>query len=121
MSDLESLDLSHNSLTGGIPSSLANLMFLLYFNVSYNQLEGSIPLSHQFSIFSRNSYEGNPGLCGAPLPFPCENDVNPNSSSSRIKIQIIATDILEPIGVVVGYVGVLMGWLTWMLIRRKIG
>ena len=49
------------------------------------------------------------------------NDVKPNSSSSRRKSPIIATDILEPIGVVIGYVGVLVGWLTWKLTRRKIG
>ena len=116
-----SLDLSYNSLTGGIPSSLTKLTFLAYFNVSYNQLEGSIPLGNRFSTFSSESYEGNPGLCGSPLPFPCENDVNPNSSSSRIESPIIATDILEPLGVVIGYVGVLVGWLTWKVTRRKVG
>ena len=91
------------------------------FNVSYNQLEGLIPLGNRFSTFSNQSYEGNPGLCGAPLAFQCENEVNPNYSSSRRKIPIIATNILEPIGVVIGYVGVLVGWLTWKLTRRKIG
>jgi Leucine-rich repeat (LRR) protein len=126
MTNLQSLDLSHNSLTGKIPSSLTNLISLAYFNVSYNQLEGSIPLGNRFSTFSSESYEGNPRLCGAPLPFPCENDVNPNSSSSKIESLIIATDILEPIGVVIGYVAVLVGWLTWKLNkvnlnRRKMG
>ena len=117
---LQLLDLSRNSLNS-LDLSLMKLTNLGQFSVSYNQLEGLIPLGNRFSTFSSESYEGNPRLCGAPLPFPCENDVNPNSSSSKIESLIIATDILEPIGVVIGYVGVLVGWLTWKLTRRKIG
>ena len=121
MTNLRLLDLSHNSLTGKIPLSLTNLTNLCRFSVSYNQLEGLIPLGNNFSTFSNQSYEGNPRLCGAPLTIQCENEVNPNYSSSRRNSSIVAIDILEPIGVVIGYVAVLVGWLTWKLTRRKIG
>ncbi|KAI5340100.1 PREDICTED: receptor [Prunus dulcis] len=70
---LESLDLSQNQLLGRIPSNLAQLTFLAYFNVSHNHLSGPIPLGEQFNTFQEDSYEGNSGLCGKPLPKKCED------------------------------------------------
>ncbi|KAB2613459.1 receptor-like protein 12 [Pyrus ussuriensis x Pyrus communis] len=76
---LESLDLSQNKLSGRIPSSLAQLTFLEYFNVSHNHLWGPIPLGQQFGTFLEDSYQGNSGLCGKPLSKKCEG-----SESSRL-------------------------------------
>ncbi|XP_068336231.1 receptor-like protein 6 [Pyrus communis] len=69
---LESLDLSQNKLSGMIPGSLAQLTFLGYFNVSYNHLWGPIPLGQQFGTFLEDSYQGNSGLCGELLSKKCE-------------------------------------------------
>ncbi|KAB2595060.1 receptor-like protein 12 [Pyrus ussuriensis x Pyrus communis] len=69
---LESLDLSQNKLSGRIPDSLAQLTFLEYFNVSYNHLWGPIPLGQQFGTFLEDSYQGNSGLCGELLSKKCE-------------------------------------------------
>ncbi|KAH9301085.1 hypothetical protein KI387_012668 [Taxus chinensis] len=59
---LSSLDLSANSLNGTIPPELGNLK-LNIFNVSDNQLTGTVP-----NTFNNGLYElgllGNPGLCG---------------------------------------------------------
>ncbi|XP_052156257.1 probable inactive receptor kinase At2g26730 [Oryza glaberrima] len=89
---LQHLTLSHNNLTGAIPfalNGLANLRSLRLdgnrfsgslpsltlplledFNVSYNQLNGSIPAS--LARFPPESFAGNLQLCGKPLSRPCE-------------------------------------------------
>nr|XP_043614049.1 receptor-like protein 19 [Erigeron canadensis] len=73
---LESLDLSSNQVTGKIPPELTRLTFMAVFNVSNNQLSGTIPQGGQFNTYETNSYQGNPALCGYPLPKGCrENEV----------------------------------------------
>ncbi|XP_021805882.1 receptor like protein 30-like [Prunus avium] len=73
LTTLESLDLSQNQLTGRIPGDLAQLNFLAYFNVSHNHIWGPIPLGQQFGTFLEDSYVGNSGLCGKPLSKKCES------------------------------------------------
>ncbi|XP_068309844.1 receptor-like protein 2 [Pyrus communis] len=74
---LEHLDLSGNHLSGKIPWSMTSLNFLRVFNVSYNDLQGQIPTGTQLQSFDSSAFEGNPRLCGAPLPNKCrEIDVN---------------------------------------------
>ncbi|XP_024541288.1 protein BRASSINOSTEROID INSENSITIVE 1-like [Selaginella moellendorffii] len=68
---MQVLDLSENALHGSIPASLSQLTFLFLFNVSYNNLSGRIPQSGQFFTFTGGSFEGNPELCGLPLPTKC--------------------------------------------------
>ncbi|CAJ2677197.1 unnamed protein product [Trifolium pratense] len=76
MQNLESLDLSRNQLSCAIPSSMVNLNNLELFNISYNSVSGEIPQGRQFSIFSNDSYEGNPRLCGFPLSQKCRGNAN---------------------------------------------
>ncbi|KAL6287188.1 hypothetical protein ACE6H2_011578 [Prunus campanulata] len=85
---LESLDLSQNQLSGRIPSNLAQLTFLAYFNVSHNHLSGPIPLGQQFDTFQEDSYEGNSGMCGKYLAKKCED----SESSTRPPPSIVEED-----------------------------
>ncbi|KAK8509602.1 hypothetical protein V6N13_093464 [Hibiscus sabdariffa] len=66
---LRILNLSHNHLSGAIPKSLASLDALTRLNLSYNNLSGSIPFIPRFNDSS--IFEGNPLLCGTPLPTKC--------------------------------------------------
>ncbi|KAH9715658.1 Receptor-like protein 6 [Citrus sinensis] len=67
LKQIESLDLSMNNLSGKIPAQLASLNFLSVLNLSYNNLVGQIPTGTQLQSFSPTSYEGNKGLYGPPL------------------------------------------------------
>ncbi|CAL5388809.1 unnamed protein product [Camellia sinensis] len=73
LTQLESLDLSMNKLSGSIPEQLASLTFLSFLNLSFNQLVGRIPIGTQIQSFSETSFEGNGGLCGAPLNTNCSH------------------------------------------------
>ncbi|KAI8538026.1 hypothetical protein RHMOL_Rhmol09G0068700 [Rhododendron molle] len=79
---LESLDLSSNQLTGKIPGELTRLTFLAVLNFSKNHLVGPIPHGNQFDTFQNDSYVGNSGLCGLPLSKKCgDSEVPPQPIS----------------------------------------
>ncbi|KAJ8770451.1 hypothetical protein K2173_017942 [Erythroxylum novogranatense] len=77
------LDLSCNNLSGTIPHQLVELNFLEVFSVSYNNFSGKTPNRvAQFVTFDENSYEGNPFLCGSPLPKNCTPEATTIPSSN---------------------------------------
>jgi len=71
-------NLSENRLSGEIPASLSSLHFLRDFSVATNDLRGPIPSGTQLQSFDASAYEGNPRLCGLPLPYECAHIVNNN-------------------------------------------
>ncbi|KAK3423849.1 hypothetical protein EUGRSUZ_F00608, partial [Eucalyptus grandis] len=83
LSNLGWLDLSFNKLSGEIPRVLGDLAFLGLLNLSKNQLTRRIPQDKHLSTFSSNSFSGNLGLCGTPLPKACPGeDIQPPLPSS---------------------------------------
>ncbi|CAN1778213.1 Receptor-like protein 9DC3 [Linum perenne] len=67
------IDVSNNKFTGEIPEAIARLESIHLLNLSNNHFTGEIPRGFQFENFEPESYEGNPGLCGKPLPKSCYN------------------------------------------------
>ncbi|KAJ9177289.1 hypothetical protein P3X46_012524 [Hevea brasiliensis] len=90
---LHVLDLSYNNLTGHIPVQLSaldrlsslrlewnrfygslpplNQSFLIFFNVSVNNLTGPIPVTPTLSKFDTSSFSLNPDLCGEIINKEC--------------------------------------------------
>ncbi|BBH01686.1 receptor like protein 3 [Prunus dulcis] len=112
LKNLEVLDLSTNHLSGIIPSSLASLNFLKEFNASYNNLEGPIPTGTQLQSFNASAFEGNPKLCGAPLPNKCrpikdmDADNKNNKDEGNGHHQLPWFYIFVTLGFIVGFWGV---------------
>ncbi|CDP05578.1 unnamed protein product [Coffea canephora] len=78
---LETLDLSMNALVGAIPESLSDLYSLNSLNLSHNKLSGPIPSGNWLQTLTDPSiYEGNSGLCGNPLPNNCSEHKLPTKS-----------------------------------------
>ncbi|GMH26551.1 hypothetical protein Nepgr_028394 [Nepenthes gracilis] len=79
LGQIESLDLSYNFLNGSIPPELTQLTYLEAFSVAHNNLSGkTLGLKDQFGTFGEASYEGNPFLCGPPLPKNCTDAGSPS-------------------------------------------
>ncbi|PWA13593.1 leucine-rich repeat domain, L domain-like protein [Artemisia annua] len=74
MTELQILDLSKNSFSGGLPPSMSRMNFLNYLDVSHNNLSGRIPSGTQLQSFEPSRYIGNAELCGPPLPKSCPGD-----------------------------------------------
>ncbi|XP_039170194.1 receptor-like protein 33 [Eucalyptus grandis] len=121
------LDLSSNMLSGRIPRALGDLTYLGYLNLSKNQLIGRIPQDKQLSTFSNDSFSGNPGLCGTPLPKACPGDAQlpPPSSSSTLdhkgheswfkqKVAWIGYASGIVIGISIAYIAIETGWPKWL-------
>ncbi|KAL3644261.1 actin-regulating kinase prk1 [Castilleja foliolosa] len=119
MSLLKKIYLANNKLTGAIPASLTLLTKLrdlvldhnnfvgeipaftqagiVIFDVSHNELTGLIPAS--LSKFNASSFDGNKGLCGAPLGS-CDAHEQ-QSIGTIIIVAIVAMTALAAIVVVV--------------------
>ncbi|KAJ9163025.1 hypothetical protein P3X46_022747 [Hevea brasiliensis] len=102
LSEIRSLDLSYNHLDGKIPPELTQL-YLFAFSVAHNNLSGPTPAN--FLTFDESSYEGNPLLCGPPLPKSCDATT-------------ISTDVREESGFIdkgVFYVSFLVTYIMVLL------
>ncbi|KAK6120459.1 hypothetical protein DH2020_045796 [Rehmannia glutinosa] len=107
---LQDLDLSRNNFSGLIPSFLDEL-HLLNLNLSFNRLQGPVPLEGVFRNTSAVSLQGNNELCGGilelKLPY-CPSITKKNSSYILLKV-LIPSAVL--------FIAILV--LSCILIRKK--
>ncbi|KAJ4818384.1 Leucine-rich receptor-like protein kinase family protein [Rhynchospora pubera] len=121
MNSIESLDLHSNELSGMIPHSLGNLIFLAILNLSYNNLSGKIPVGNQLqTLDDPYIYVGNDYLCGPPLDKSCNLDKVNNSCGYAKKIgedfDTIFLYLFVVLGVACGFCvifGVLLFKINW--------
>ncbi|XP_044505660.1 receptor-like protein EIX2 [Mangifera indica] len=112
LKSLDFLDLSRNRFSGEIPSSLSLINDLGVMDLSYNNFSGKIPTGTQLQSFNATVYEGNPGLCGLPLPKECPGE-EPAQAPSTMKGKIPEDEFLSlgfyvslSLGFIVGFWGV---------------
>ncbi|KAJ4754268.1 Leucine-rich repeat protein kinase family protein [Rhynchospora pubera] len=117
LNHLKKLWLDGNQITGAIPSSLGNATSLIelhmarnkfggslpsitpppslsLLNVSYNDLEGTIPAG--FNKFNSSSFEGNPYLCSTQnADKPCQkHQMTPDTSKNIISVCIVVMIVI---------------------------
>ncbi|KAK1416465.1 hypothetical protein QVD17_32256 [Tagetes erecta] len=84
MKALNSLDFSDNQFARIIPQSMAALNFLSSLNLSHNNLSGRIPTGNQLqTLIDPSIYAGNKDLCSAPMPNNCNDHENPLNTTSK--------------------------------------
>lgn len=90
LNGLQELDLSRNNLTGKIPNFLSYLN-LENLNLSFNSLEGEVPIEGVFKNKTKISIEGNARLCGGILDLklpPCSSSKSSKKHHTLLKILV---------------------------------
>lgn len=72
---LKILKLEFNNLSGEIPQELGTLQNLLAVNISYNRLQGRLPVGGIFPSLDQSALLGNLGICSPLLKGPCKMNV----------------------------------------------
>lgn len=122
MKSLNSLDFSGNELTGMIPPSMAALNFLSYLNLSHNFLSGQIPTGNQLQTLNDPSiYADNRDLCGAPLPKNCSNHEDPTTITSKTKYEAVdePTNLWFYLDIVSGFVTGFWGIIGVLVLKKQ--
>ncbi|KAL3733265.1 hypothetical protein ACJRO7_022742 [Eucalyptus globulus] len=82
LQSLVKLDLSHNNLSGLIYETFKDMRGLMEVDISYNKFEGPIPNTTAFQHATKESFQGNGGLCGNVEGLePCDQTVVDRESS----------------------------------------
>ncbi|GAY66097.1 hypothetical protein CUMW_246020 [Citrus unshiu] len=106
MKSLEKMNLSHNNLSGSIPSCFEGMHGLSFIDISYNELQGPIPNSTTFRGASVEALKGNKGLCGSAKGLqPCK-PLRQQKSNSGAKWFAIVFPLLEALFVSIALISI---------------
>ena len=92
LENLETLNFSHNELSGSIPSTFADMLSLTNIDIFYNQLEGPLPNSKPFLEAPIDRFINNKDLCGNTTglnAYPSTISNGPNGKESRKVVILI--------------------------------
>ncbi|XP_016648234.1 PREDICTED: tyrosine-sulfated glycopeptide receptor 1-like [Prunus mume] len=109
LSQLTKLDLKSNSFTGTVPSLVSHNL-LKEFDALYNNLEGPIPTGTQLQSFNASTFEGNPKLCGAPLPNKCIPNKDMDADNKNNKDEGNGHHQLPWFYIIIVYLGFILGF-----------
>ncbi|XP_020547989.1 putative receptor-like protein kinase At3g47110 [Sesamum indicum] len=114
LTGLQELDLSRNKFSGLIPNFLGELS-LEKLNISFNKLQGPVPIDGVFQNVSAVSLEENTELCGgiSELKLPPCAPTNPKKKNSQIPLKIIV-----PVSVC-GAIFIVIIAFSYIFIQRK--
>ena len=113
---LEEIDLSHNNLSGKIPTFLGGFHSLKYLNLSFNSFEGELPTQGVFKNVTSLSISGNTRLCGGipQLSLPKCSSNHPKGSKLSHKLIISVA-----CGAVAAFVVIMSFYLCYLSRKRK--
>lgn len=118
LDSLESLRLEENNLTGMVPD-FNYQRSLTDFNVSYNNLSGTIPETHVLQRFNSSSFMGNQNLCGPPLS-PCDGQApNANEESKKNSFTLLTRSSLIIVFILFDVVAVILITTCCFLYKKK--
>ncbi|KAJ6736004.1 hypothetical protein OIU85_018231 [Salix viminalis] len=100
LTQLQSLDLSHNLLYGRI-KVLGSLTSLASLNISYNNFSGPIPVTPFFRTLSSNSYLQNPSLCDSTDGYSCSPKIDRRNGLKSAKTIALISVILASVTIIV--------------------
>jgi hypothetical protein len=86
---MQKLNVSHNELSGTIPTGFSSMSSLETVDFSYNQLTGEIPSGKAFENTSAEAYIGNVGLCGNVQGMPSCDPPTTSGHHKRTVIEIV--------------------------------
>ncbi|THG12712.1 hypothetical protein TEA_026839 [Camellia sinensis var. sinensis] len=92
LQSLENLNLSLNNLSSLIPKGYEDIHGLAFIDISYNQLQGLIPMSNAFMNASIEALQGNKGLCGnvkGLQPYKVPSALHKHTLEKRTHVLVI--------------------------------
>ncbi|XP_071716883.1 pollen receptor-like kinase 3 [Rutidosis leptorrhynchoides] len=139
MTSLKKIWLDGNRFMGKIPDSIADLPNLVELHLDHNQFSGTIPAIRQRSLnsvnfsynnltgevppglakFDANSFEGNPGLCGARFGRTCDKSKQKDPSKPSEKSSKKSLNVGYALMVVSLLIFVIMVVGIFFLMRKK--
>jgi len=109
--------LSSNNLTGPIPVSLEKLEYMMKLNLSFNKLEGEVPMEGVFMNLSQVDLQGNNKLCGVNNEVTHKLGGTLCVAGKKNKRNILLPIILAIIGATVLFASMI--YLFWLLMSLK--